>query len=233
MVKPLTSLVHFRGRNSRWQRRYIAPPVSAAAQAFGVLADRLCLVPVPQGGKVYLVTSCYAGEGKTTTAVNLALTLARRRRKVLLIEANLRHPCVTNIFHLNGVPGLIMFDAEAKRKDVIQQVEGWGLDVIVAGPASKEPSELFTSAMFHELLTQVRQEYDFVIMDCAAVEAHADPLFLCPLVDGVLLVVLTNRVEKEQVAMVKSKIINAGGKIVGVVLNRENALPALFARRLS
>ena len=210
--------------NNDIKSRYIAKKGSLAYSFLGNLADNVCWNALEHSDdKVYLITSASLQEGKTTTAVNLALHIAKRRRKVLLIDANLRNPTIGEVFDIKNESGLIQVICNGiPSTDVVYNVKGYGLHIIPAGKIEREPFEVLTSPKLKDLLHIAKKFYDFVIVDCTAVNFYADPLLLCPLVDQIILSVMADKTEKSDIHIAKAKILNADGSFLGVILNKSN-----------
>lgn len=203
--------------------RYLAGGDIQANSSFSTLADNTCLNALENSNeKVYLITSASLREGKTTVAINLALHIARRGRKVLLIDANLRNPTIGDVFNSSSLPGLTQIVCNgASMTDLIIPVDEYNIHLIPSGKIDHEPFEVFTSPKLTDNIELSKKLYDFVIIDCTAVNVHIDPLLLCPLVDQIIFVILADHTEKNNVHIAKARILNAEGKILGIVLNRE------------
>ena len=146
-----------------------------------------------QNAKVILVTSPNAGDGKTTTASNLAISLAHAGHRVLLVDADLRRPSQHVIHSASRDRGLvhILKDLQPTHR-VVQPTRVDNLDLISSGPEVPNPAELLASPRLGEFLDEVRRVYDVVIIDSAFVMAVTDPSIIGRLVDRTLLVVRTS-----------------------------------------
>lgn len=202
---------------------YIAGEDEMADPSFGILADNVCWGALKKPDeKIYLITSASSGEGKTTVAVNLAVHIARRGKKVLLIDANLRNPALGELFDAETMNGLTQISCNGvAHTDLIFPVAELNIHFIPSGKVDHGPLEVFTSTGLKDFFDEIKKIYDFVVIDCASVNLHIDPLLLCSSVDQVIIVVLADQTEKSNVHLARNKILNAGGKILGVVLNRE------------
>ena len=203
--------------------RYLARWNSLSNSSFENLVDNICWNALEnKDDKIYLITSASLREGKTTVAVNLAINIAKTGKKVLLIDANLRNPTIGEIFNVRELPGLTQIICDGMSiKSIIFPVKEYNICLIPTGNIDHETFEVLTSPKIAETLAYAKEIYDFVIIDCTAVNSYADPLLLCPLVDQVVFVILADKAEKSEVLIAKAKILNAEGKILGVVLNRE------------
>jgi capsular exopolysaccharide synthesis family protein len=165
-----------------------------------------------------LITSASAGEGKTTVAVNLALSLARLNDRVLLVDFDLRRPSVSRALNLESGLGLsdCLLGGAAWRECRRTGPVG-SLDVLTAGTASAgEPAEMALSPRLRQLLTEAEDEYDFVILDSAPVLIYpADVRTLAALVDGTLLTVRSGFTSREAVREAWMQL----RRPLGIVLN--------------
>jgi capsular exopolysaccharide synthesis family protein len=189
---------------------------AALTEAFAALRTSVMLNNGEAPPRSLLITSASPGEGKTTVAVNLALSLARLSQRVLLIDFDLRRPSVAGALNLESGPGLsdcLMGDADWRV--CRQTVES--LDVLTAGSATAGgPAEMALSPRLRQLLTEAEDEYDFVILDSAPVLTYpADVRSLAALVDGTLLTVRSGFTSREAVREAWTKL----QRPLGVVLN--------------
>lgn len=186
----------------------LVQPNSASAEAFRLLRTNLDFASLDHPARSILVTSALEGEGKTTTAVNLAVTLARAGRRVALVDLDLRRPAVHRFFGLPTAPGLtdVVLGkaalAEALHPVVLEQRslespshEGSNgsraqglLEVLTSGQTPPDPAEFIETSSLGRLLDELRESFDIVLVDSPPVLAVGDPLMLSTRVDGVLLV---------------------------------------------
>ena len=167
-----------------------------------------------------LVTSSVKGEGKSVTSINLASTLARSGRRVLLIDADLRAPSLHRHLTLQSEAGLTtVLLGEAALDDVVQPVELDGLSVLTTGPAPPNPSELLDSDQM-TLLKAATARYDTLIVDSAPLLPVADRTALAQRVSGTLMVVGSGRVRRPHLAQALRKLEIVQLPILGIVLNR-------------
>lgn len=171
--------------------------------------------------RVLLVTSTVPGEGKTTVAANLALSLAQKGRKVLLIDGDMRNPSVSSLLQLKGTDrGLYEFlSGEASADQVIRVLPDSGLYVITAGRVSRKSADLLSSETMKELLDQVRAYADYVIVDTPPVMVLGDSMALGKYVDGCIYVVRRDYVRRHLVLEGFSQIAENGCRIAGTILN--------------
>ncbi len=190
-----------------------APTV--ALEQYRKLAGRLHQWQLDHDGKLIMMVSAVAGEGKTLTSVNLALTLSGSyKRRVLLIDCDLRRPTVHAAFQIPGSPGVadIMTRGEIPVVRVTER-----LSVVPAGHLEGDPMGVLTSDAMTTLLAQARREYDWVILDTAPLAVLPDANLLADHVDGAVLVVSAGRTEFDLVDTAV-KVIGRE-RLLGVVLN--------------
>ncbi|SDP69234.1 capsular exopolysaccharide family [Klenkia soli] len=194
--------------------------LSRTAEGYRQLRTNLQFLNVDEPPKVIMVSSAVPSEGKTTLAVNLALSLAEAGRTVTVIEADLRRPRVTRYLGMVGGVGLTnILTGSAGLEDVIQPYGDGGLSVIAAGPTPPNPSELLSSSHMFSLIDDLRQKNDFVLLDAPPLLPVADSSGLAVLVDGVVLSLRYGSTTKEQLAQTHATLERVGAKTLGVVLN--------------
>lgn len=175
-----------------------------------------------------LVVSAQKGEGKTTVAVNLAIVMAQAGKKVLLMECDLRQPCLHQQLGFNGTQGLGTILAGYKSLDEVTQTTAVeGLDFLGAGPRPPQPSELLGSPSFEALVAEARGKYDWIIMDSPPLLAVTDGMVLTAVVDGVIQVVRA-RVSRRRLLRRSMGLLDAArsrhlGLVVNDVLQSEQA----------
>jgi len=195
-------------------------PRSAAAEAYRSIRTRLLLATDRKGPAVFLVTSAVGGEGKTTTALNIASALAQTGRRVLIVDADLRRSSLHQQLGIEKGRGLSTHLADgAEARDVVRDLDVPCLSVVTAGQAPETPSEMLGSAKMTDFLRWAREQFDFIVLDSPPVAAVTDATVLAPLVDGVLLVVRAQSTPRNAATHGRLLIEHARGKIVGAVLN--------------
>lgn len=196
-------------------------PGGARAEAVRRLRTNLQFVSAPGESRTVLVTSSIAGEGKTTTAINLAVALADAGARVLLIDADLRRPSVGTILGLEGAAGLTsVLIGRVGLDDVIQPWRGARLDVLTSGPVPPNPSELLGSQAMNVVLEQLGRRYEAVVIDCAPLLPVTDAAVLSKKVDGTILVVGAKKTHRAQVRSALDELEAVNADVLGVVLNK-------------
>jgi polysaccharide biosynthesis transport protein len=202
-------------------------PRSAGTEAYRLLRTAITLMPVSQKHRVISLTSCGPGEGKSTTALNLAVVLATQSKRVLLIDADLRKPTIAQRLKMPATdqPGLSRFlsDLTVAPEECIQKVpEVAGLDVIPVQEIPPFPSELLGQGRLEQLLAWSRDHYDYVLIDTPPVLLVTDALIIASHCDTLLVVVRIGVAQKRALRRIRQDLAKYPGKQTGVVVN---ALP--------
>lgn len=197
------------------------PQQKVLIEAFRSLRTSLLLSTADRPPSTLLVSSTQPGEGKTTIATNLAITLAQVGQRVLLVDADLRSPSLHKLFRTQENLGLVSYLAGHQDWHAVVRPSGLpGLSLLFCGPIPPNPSELLSSRSMGALIRSAREQYDFVILDSAPMLALADSRILATQVSGVLLVVKDGTIPREQVKQTLSGIRSVGANVIGVALNR-------------
>jgi capsular exopolysaccharide synthesis family protein len=207
-------------------RRSSASPVAfrsddrgQRAEAFRQLRTNLQYIDVDSPPKLIAITSAVSGEGKSTTAMNLAMAMAEAGSKVCLIDGDLRRPTIAK--YLDLIPGVgltTVLSGRATVGDVLQSV-GPNLTVITSGPIPPNPSELLASGQFRTLLRGLADQTDYVVIDSAPLLPVADGREVASAADVSLLVVRCGRTNREQVKQATESLQRVGARLGGVVFN--------------
>jgi len=208
------------------QSKYAVPTAMAyglhspIGEAYRMVRTALLLSRAGAPPKTALISSAIPGEGKSTTAANLAIVLASTGKRVLLIDADLRRPQCHNLFGMDNYFGLT--EALTGVRSVEESVQPTGFDnlyLLSSGEMPPNPSELLGSDKMREILAYLGDHYDCIVVDSAPITAVTDAVILSSMVDGVVLV--ANRgTPRQLVRTALSRIEYARAKVFGVVLNR-------------
>lgn len=197
---------------------------SPLAEAFRQLRTSVLLSSPGHAPKVIVVTSCVPAEGKSTTAINLAVTLAQTGARVLIIDADMRRPTIHSAFGIANERGLCNILAsemsEAETLSYIQQEAESGLYLLTSGPVPPNPAELVGSDQMQNLITHLKKTFDHVVIDSPPVASFTDGVLLSSICDGVVLVIHANECSRKVVMRSQQALEDVGAKILGVVLNR-------------
>lgn len=194
----------------------------AASEAYKRLRTNLFFsFPAEQGCRVIGITSATSGEGKSTASVNLAYTLAEAKKRVLLIDCDLRLPRIHEILKVNQVPGLSNFlIGDSAGNGIIQNASLIaGLNVMASGDISPSPTELLSSKRMAGMLEALRKKYEYIIMDLPPVGAVADALIVSKLADGMIMIVREDYADKASINNAVRQLQYHKANILGFVLN--------------
>lgn len=202
-------------------------PHSQRAEAFRRLRTNLQFLDVDGRPGTIVVTSSLPGEGKSTTAINLAMTLADAGSKVVLVDADLRRPSVAQYMGLEGNVGLTtVLIGRATTEDVVQPWGNGNLHVLPSGQVPPNPSELLGSTSMSTLLDTLAAEYDVVLIDTPPLLPVTDAAILSRLAGGALVVVGADTLDKNQLSESMASLDNVGARVLGLVLNRSSRTPS-------
>ncbi len=194
-------------------------PRSPAAEAYRTLRTGVMAMARRRDLKVFAVVSPVQGEGKTTTAANLAVTLSHTDSRVLVIGADLRRPSLHRYFQLENEMGLSdVLLGEVPLEEAIQAVSP-NLWVLVSGQPPARPAELLQSHRMAELLDRQRDRFDFILLDCPPVLGLADSMAIAPLADAMLLVAKAEKTKRGAIAHAVDQLGQVGAAVRGGVLN--------------
>lgn len=193
-------------------------------EAFRAIHSTLKLNEESRNAKVIITTSTIPSEGKSFISTNLAFTFANHGEKTLVIDADLRMPNVGKSLDIANRKGLIQVLSqdsisldEAIQKDIVP-----GMDILVTGGRSKNPTQLLSSERFEEMLHELRNRYDKIIIDTPPLAPVSDALNILPLADGVVYVIRFNLVKRKTAAMNIRRIRESNVPILGAVMNNIN-----------
>ncbi|MGO8734247.1 MAG: GumC family protein [Terriglobia bacterium] len=198
-------------------------PLSSLAESYRSLRTAVLLSTAPRPPQALLVTSAQPGEGKTCTAVNLALGLAQRGVPVLIVDADMRRPGVSRGLDMpeNGKGLSSVLSGAHSLDEVLRQYEAApNLWVLPAGPRPPNPADLLASPTMAKVLQELRQRFEHVVVDSPPLLLVTDATIVSTLVDGVVLVVESGVTTSGAVVRAHKILESAGGRILGTVLNK-------------
>ena len=196
-------------------------PKSASAEAYRTLRTNIQLADLDNPPKFLVVTSAIPLEGKSTTALNLAVALAQKEGKVLLVDADLRKPTIHKVLHLDnssGLADLIVKNSELAAS-VKQSKDIDNLWVLTSGSIPSNPSELLGSSRMKTLVEQMKKEYEYVILDTPPLISVSDSAILASQADGILTVIRPGKVKGEIGRHTKELLERIGTPVLGCVFN--------------
>lgn len=194
-------------------------PRSPISEAYRMLQANLKFLSSDKPLKVIVVTSSVPKEGKSTVSANLAAAMAQLGRKVLLVDADMRHPLQHHIWELTNAAGLSdVIVGQAQFEEVVKEVIP-KLDVLSAGVIPPNPMALLDSKRMASLIESFAQTYDFVVIDAPPLILAADAITLGKMTDGVLLVTRPGVVDSTSAATAKESLERSGQNVLGLVVN--------------
>jgi succinoglycan biosynthesis transport protein ExoP len=199
---------------------------SALAEAYRQLRTSILLSTAGHAPKSLLITSSVPSEGKTTTAVNTAISLAQTGAKVVIVDADMRRPRLHSIFGISNAQGLSSI-LSSKFSDneilgIVQRDAATNLYLLPSGAVPPNPAELIGSPQMQSLLRLLEDEFTHVVIDSPPIASFTDGVLIANMVDGVLLVVHSGKSSRQIVKRAKQLLQDVGAKILGVVLNNVN-----------
>lgn len=208
-----------RARDGRSARTtMLQEPHSARAEGFRRIQTNLQYLDTENHIKSIVITSSVAAEGKTTMAINLALTVAEKGTSVLLVDADLRRPALADALGMESAAGLTtILIGRAVFEDVVQPWGHENLHVLTSGELPPNPSQLLDSEAMHELIRTATKVHDLIIFDTAPVLPVVDASVLGRATDGVLMVVSLRKVRRQQVRSALDSVEVVGTRILGLV----------------
>jgi non-specific protein-tyrosine kinase len=201
----------------------ISEPGHDAVEQYRGLRTNLQFLSLDRPISVVQVTSALAGEGKTTTATNLAVVLAQGGHRVALVDADLRRPRVHEVFCIPQSPGFTDLLLGKAAKSVVNHldIDGRnGLSVFTSGTVPSTPSEMLSSQRAHQLLNEMGGHYDYVVVDSAPILPVSDSVALSRAVDGVVVVAQAGNVTEGDLVEAIERLDRVSAPILGLVLNR-------------
>jgi succinoglycan biosynthesis transport protein ExoP len=192
---------------------------SVIAESYKTLRTSLMLSSADAHLKGLLITSMLPGEGKTSSAVNLAITLGQTGKNVLLIDGDLRKPRVHKIFGMENTRGLSTYLAGASDESIFQKGPSPNLTIITAGPMPPNPSELLSSEKMKHLIQTTQKKFDFVLFDSPPVLTVTDALILSRMVESTLVVVRSAKTTYDIIEKGLNRLQAVKAPVAGLVIN--------------
>lgn len=196
----------------------ITDPRSPASEAYRTLRTNLSFYNLDKPLKTLVVTSPAAGEGKSTTIANLAVTMAQSGRRTILVDCDLRRPTLHELFDLAMTPGLTNLVMEEVGELPLQQTAVENLQILSSGPKPPNPADLLGAARMDQIIAQLTERADMVLFDVPPVMAAADAAILGAKTDGVLLVIQAGKTRRDQSERAREILEKAKARIVGATL---------------
>ncbi|RBW68894.1 CpsD/CapB family tyrosine-protein kinase [Bacillus taeanensis] len=206
------------------QRSLIAhyKPKSPFTEQYRTIRTNIQFASVDQDIRTLMVTSPGPGEGKSTTAANIAAVIAQQGKRVLLIDADMRKPTVHYTFQTSNTQGVTnVLTRQLTLNEAVLATEVENLSILSSGPVPPNPSELLGSKMMDQLIDEALKTFDMVIFDTPPILAVTDAQIVANRCQGSVLVVSSGKTENEAALKAKESLEHAKAKLLGVVLNRK------------
>lgn len=192
-----------------------------ADEAYKVLRTNIQFCALDGSLKTIAVTSTHAGEGKTTTSINLAISVAKDEKRVLYVDADMRKAIRVRSLALVPTVGLSNYLSHgAQFDDIVKETNMENLFMVSCGVKPPNPAELLGAQAFKDFLAEAAERFDFVIIDTPPLGSVIDCAIIANMTDGVLLVVKRKTVDFHKILRVKQQLEKANARILGVVLNK-------------
>jgi capsular exopolysaccharide synthesis family protein len=200
-------------------------PQSVRAEAFRYLRTNLQFLSVDTQRKVVVFTSAVAGEGKSTTVLNLGVALSRGGADVVVVDGDLRRPSVARYMQLGlGAAGLTdVLVHRASMESAIVRDPQTGLGLVASGPVPPNPNELLASETMSAVLDELQDRFEWVLIDAPPVLPVSDAVVLASKVDGVVLVVRSGKTRSDQLLRTAERLRVAGATLLGTVMNMQRS----------
>ena len=194
-------------------------PKSIAAEAYRSLRTNIQYSSFDKKYQTLVVTSANPGEGKTTVAGNLALVLAQGESKVLLVDCDMRRSSIHKRFKITNTCGISDLLIGKQRIETVINKINPNLSIITAGNIPPNPAEMLASKAMTAFLEEMKEKYDYIVLDTPPLQAVTDTQILSTKADGTLIVVRSGVTKKEAVHNAVSMLKKVNGHIIGTVLN--------------
>lgn len=196
-------------------------PWSLISEKYRALRTGIKFASFSREIKTIAITSAGPGEGKSTITCNLGITMAQAGNKVMILEGDLRNPTTHKNFGLlnnSGITNIIIDNSPYKLYSVSTEING--LDIITCGPKPPNPVELLSSEKMKNLLQELRNDYDYILVDTPPVVVVTDAALLASICDGTILVISSGQAVIDGAVKAKGILQVAKANILGVVLNK-------------
>jgi capsular exopolysaccharide synthesis family protein len=195
-------------------------PTSFVSEQYRTLRTNINF-SMPKGEmQTVLITSASPGEGKSTTASNLAVVFAQENKRVLLVDADMRKPTAQYTFHVTNTLGLSnLLTRQSSIDETVKETGIKGLHIITSGPIPPNPSELLTSTTMDTLIIELKKLYDIIVFDAPPTLSVTDAQILSNKCEGTIFVVNSKETTKDHAKKAKELLVSARAHILGVVVN--------------
>ena len=194
-------------------------PKSIDAEAYRSLRSNVEYSSFDDQYRVIVVTSSVPGEGKSTTSGNLAISLAQSGNKVLLVDCDMRKPSMHKNFRITNTYGISDILLQKQKVMDVAHCYNKNLSIITAGKVPPNPAEMLASKAMTAFLKEMKEHFDYIVLDTPPVQAVADAQILSTKVDGTLVVVRAGVTKKDEVQNTVNTLKKVNADIIGTVLH--------------
>lgn len=221
-VNILGSIRKIRGRKLANKIVAHLDPYSPVTESYRIIRSRIRLKPVDQPTHSIMMTSSMPEEGKSVTVANLAIVFAQANRKTLIVDADLRHPVLHNVFNVSNEAGLgdLLSSPEIKVEDCIRNTSVNNLQILTSGMPLLDPSERLGSKRMEEILKELRNVAEIIVFDTPPVLVFADAIVLSRRVDGVIVVIQAGKSKRSAITQALFDLQNANANLLGSIFNQ-------------
>lgn len=198
-------------------------PKSIFSEAFRTLRTNIQFTSIDKSIKTIVITSTSPGEGKTTAATNLAISIAQTEKKVLLVDCDMRKPSVHRRFNIPNGDGLTNILMGEKNLDDISYNGGPDINlltIVTSGPIPPNPAELLGSQRMKDFLEDMNEKFDIIILDTPPVNLVTDGVILSTIADGTIMVLEAGKTDIDAAKNGKELLEKVHANLIGVVLNK-------------
>ena len=197
-------------------------PKDYLSESYRTIRNSIKFVSLDKPVKSLLITSCLAGEGKTTTTVNLGISISREGKTVLLLDADLRKPTLHTLVGLsdNSIGLSTVLSKEAKPEEAIKKTHIEGLRLLSSGPVPPDPGRMVESKRMRQLIEDLSRQYDSILLDTPPILVASDSIALAEYADAAILVLESEKVTRQAFTQVQELLRGAQIKLSGVLLNK-------------
>ena len=197
-------------------------PYSPVTESYRIIRSRLRFRPVDGPSRSIMVTSSMPAEGKSVTVANLAVVFAQANYKTLIVDAELRHPVLHEMFNVGNEVGLgdLLSSPELTVEECVRDTAVNNLQILTSGMPLLDPSERLGSKRMEEILSQLKTLAEVVILDSPPVLVFADAIVLSRRIDGVIVVIQAGKTKRSAIAQTFFDLQNANANLLGSIFNQ-------------
>lgn len=199
-------------------------PNSFITESYKMLRTNLNYLNIDGNNRLLMIASSTSGEGKTTTIANLAITMAKDGKKILLIDCDLRRPMIHEVFRIRQTPGLtnLIFDNLSLTKVVQHSMDVDGLDILTSGTIPISASDFIDSEQFKDFIDSLKELYDVILIDTPPIISVTDATIISQYMNGVIITVSANQTKKALLSKSIKALSSVNANVLGFVITKDN-----------